>query len=775
MKATAALLVTIAVAALLFAGFQPPAGERPAIRGEHGSAVLPGGRVVQPLGLQFPTGPGPCGMAVSSNGQTIITANLGPERASLTVIEETSQDQWTLHNVFTTSPANPTSDFHSLSTGIVFAGKRELWLSEGASGRVRLVDTGTGEKKRILDLNGAGTTNSFSAGLAFDPARGILYVLDTAHSRVVIFDIHRNRQIASIAAGVSSGSISLSPDARSLWIGAFGSLSDDSSSSGSGTAMVCHIDVSRPEAPKIMARTGIGTASAREGLDGGAPPAVLATSSAVYVANAREDSIEILDPVSGAVRTSIPIRIPGLEQLRGVLPLGLALDETHGWLLAAEAGINAIGVIDIKSNTVIAHLPAGWFPTAIAVRTLAGVDGPMIIVANAKGRGAGPSSVMEPDSTEFGGAPGRGSVSLFPLPSRADFPKKTGLVLAANGFLPSSDSSAAHPKVHHVVLIVKEGRSFDEILGDLKIGGQQVAGIPRLARFGSNGYANGGKGRFSLQRINITPNQHALAEQFSSSDNFYADFDTSLTGHNWLFSADMPANFQAFPVQEPEAVRLRRHLEQHGISFETFGGAFQKTSPRPHQASGSYPAFDMSIPDQYRASELIAELDAKYVKTGQPFPQLLILTLPNDRTAEPRPGTGYPYTASYVADNDLALGRIVDYLSHSPWWREMAIFVTEDRADDGRDHIDAHRTILLGIGPYFKRAYVSHKNASFSALLKSIFQLLDVPPLDLFDATAADLNTMFSDQPDFAPYKDLPVDPHLFDPEAAKPASLLKQ
>jgi len=181
-----------------------------------------------------------------------------------------------------------------------------------------------------------------------------------------------------------------------------------------------------------------------------------------------------------------------------------------------------------------------------------------------------------------------------------------------------------------------------------------------------------------------------------------------------------------------------------------------------------YPQYNMNIPDQYRAAQFIAEVEEKYVRGGESFPRFIFIHLPNDHLAKPRPEDGYPFEASYMADNDLALGRIVEYLSRTPWWREMAIFITEDDAQGWVDHIDSHRTVFLLVSPYAKKNYVSHVNASFPGLLKTIFRLLGLPPLNLFDATASDVADCFTDHPDFTPYQALPVDPRLFDPATAR-------
>jgi len=176
----------------------------------------------------------------------------------------------------------------------------------------------------------------------------------------------------------------------------------------------------------------------------------------------------------------------------------------------------------------------------------------------------------------------------------------------------------------------------------------------------------------------------------------------------------------------------------------------------------------MNIPDQYRADHFIAEAERLYGKGGAPFPGFIFIHLPNDHMTKERPEDGYPYQASFVEDNDLALGRILQYLSHTPAWREMAVFVTEDDAQGGLDHIDSHRTVLLAAGPYVKRNYLSHTNSSFPGLLKTIFELLHMPPLNLMDASAAGLYDLFTNEPDFTPYDPLVPDLRVFDSSKVK-------
>ena len=161
-------------------------------------------------------------------------------------------------------------------------------------------------------------------------------------------------------------------------------------------------------------------------------------------------------------------------------------------------------------------------------------------------------------------------------------------------------------------------------------------------------------------------------------------------------------------------------------------------------------------------------MERKYLQGGEPFPRFIFIHLPDDHLSKPRPEDGYPFEACFMADNDYALGRILEYLSRTPWWPQMAVFITEDDAQGWVDHIDSHRTVLLVASPYAKKNYVSHVNSSFPGLLKTVFRLLGIPPLNLFDAVASDLSDCFTDQPDFTPYQVLPIDPRLFDPAKAK-------
>ena len=822
--------------------------------------------MIQPWGTQLETGPGTFGLAVSSRGR-VATADIGYERFGITLIDR-AKEAWNEQHWWTRTPGSNVAetaepDWKGVFFGIAFDGEKAVWVSEGDSGRIRLVDTATGNHRKIVSLDRGEWKNSFTADLTFDPERRLVFVIDQANFRVAIVDGKKGQVLSSVRVGRMPFGIALSPDGDTAYVTnagvfqyqplpgatladakrtglpfpAFGFPSAESragvkrlTESGSidvpplgdpnvrESNSVCVIDVRDPAKPAILDWIRVGTPFDSKVFGGSAPAGVLAAGDRVYVSNAHDDSISVISAKERKVIAEIPLRIPSLAAYRGIMPAGMAFDPLTNWLLVAEAGINAVGVIDTGStNALIGHIPAGWLPTRVAVA------GDRVWVANARGRGTGPR-VRQP-LMEWGEMPSlhRGTVSTFIMPGRTELPRLTGLVYTANGLVPTGQEPWKPPdNIRHVILIVKENRTFDEVLGDVagaaagQGGNQYVVGAPGLARFGMHGDAKGLRTHFSIQDAAITPNHHAIARRWAFSDNFYADSDVSVDGHHWLVGAypdlltesgllasyggqrkfvldkESPGRLlfagsdsSAHPEEQPEAGTLWHHLERNGIPFRNFGEGFELAGvvedkdeeptgarfvtnvPMPdplyRNTSREYPGFNMNIPDQYRADRFIEEVDRRYVKGGEAFPRFIFIHLPDDHMTAERPEDGYPYQASFVEDNDFALGRILEYLSRSPWWKETTVFITEDDAQGGFDHVDSHRTVLLAAGPYVKRNYVSHTNSSFPGLLKTIFGLLRLPPLNLMDASAASLSDVFTAEPDFTPFDCLIPDKRVFD------------
>ena len=829
--------------------------------------ILPGGRALKPMGSSIDVGPGAMGLAISPRGLIGVAAT-GFERFGITVLEP-AKDKWQEQLIWAIPPdavdgsGDKKADrWTSTSYGIAFDSEKSIWISEGETGKVRLVDVSNGARRRVVSINAGDWHNSYTADLAIDPVRHILYVLDQANYRMVLIDTVKDVVLSSVNTGRMPFTITLSPDRNTAWVAnvgmfrysilpggipfpAFGFPSLESvagavrdSLTGSvkvapvgdpndrESNSVCGINVQDPLKPAVDSwyRTGppVG-GSVANGKDqpittavgGGAPTGLLAVDDKLYVSNAHSDSITVISVADRKILGVIPLRVPWLLSLRGFLPAGMAYDPVTKWLLVAEAGANAVGVIDTTRNVVIGHLPVGWYPTRVGI-----ADG-RVWVVNARGKGTGPHASRVFEDPNTASTFYRGTITTFKMPVQEDLQKLTATTFAANGFFVENSIAPSMPAaIRHVVLIVKEDRAFDEVLGDVgdASNGKATANFA-LARYGMHGRADGGGMRFSVKDAAITPNQHGIAKQFAFSDNFYSDGESEVDGHHWLngvipdlftmsglyaayggqrrFALDAATpgrllfagtNVATLPEEIPENGTLWHHLERNGVTFRNFGeGAtmpgvvlgtgkgparYRTNMPMPdplyRNSSRDYPGLSLDVPDQTRADRFIAELDERYKSGKEPLPQFLYVTLPNDQTGEERPDAGYPYASSWVADNDLALGRILEYLSHSPWWKETAVFVTEDVAAGGIDLVDAHRTILLAAGPNVRRDYVSHTNSSFPGLLKTIFEILHIPALNLMDQTAASLRDMFTDVPDYTPYKAVAPEKRIFDPEALK-------
>ncbi|GAB4017009.1 phosphoesterase [Spirosoma koreense] len=380
--------------------------------------------------------------------------------------------------------------------------------------------------------------------------------------------------------------------------------------------------------------------------------------------------------------------------------------------------------------------------------------------------------------------------------------------------------------IKHVVYITKENRTYDEVLGQLTSG----RGDSTLARFGVGVTVKsrittlrGNSGRTTDQAgdtvrvtaADIMPNHQRVARQFAYSDNFYCDSDASIHGHHWMmgtipnewveanaasagrFDPDSKAPGRRFPKSsgaiDPEDYNeiggLWEAFERNKISLYNFGeaneyagaveewtttqfGAAQSVvfpMPKavfPH-TSRDYAGYNTNVPDQYRMEQFEREFTAKWIKGKQTMPQLVTMQVPNDHGAGPRPDFGYPFLHSYMADNDLAVGRILHFLSRTKYWKNMLVIITEDDPQGGVDHIDAHRSLLMMAGPYVKRGYVSHTHANFGSILKVIYNILGVPYVNQYDLTASLLQDFFTDKPDFRPYDAVLPDVRIFDPQAA--------
>ena len=503
--------------------------------------------------------------------------------------------------------------------------------------------------------------------------------------------------------------------------------------------------------------------------------------SVLYVANGNKDSVSVIDTKTQRVTRTISIQ-PFSQDVTGIAPTALAISPDGAKLYVACGGINAVVVVNAKSGNIDGLIPTAWYPNSLSMST----DGRQLAVSSLLGPG---SAWREAPSKRFVHAY-RGSVSVLDLPDTSQLASYSTVVAENNHMrLRSSEPMPAQPSrtdvkpqpiparsgdptpIEHVVYIIKENRTYDQVLGDLPQGN----GDPSLVMFGRD----------------VTPNQHKLAEQFVILDNFYATGGNSADGHQWATQANETAycmwpgyagRSYPFDGTDPiayasggflwdyalarnKSVRIygefigrmsvpasqRRVLLERWEKGEDFSREWNvdaQIAPINKIMSHSYPSYSTSIPDVIRAQLFLSEF--KKMEADGKMPNLILLQLPSNHTNGAQPDVSS--AKAMVADNDLALGQIVEALTHSKFWPKMAIFVVEDDAQNGVDHVDGHRTIAFAISPYTRRGSVDSTFYSNQSMVKTIELILGLPTMSLFDLIAHDMRNSFTETADLTPF-----------------------
>ncbi len=558
-----------------------------------------------------------------------------------------------------------------------------------------------------------------------------------------------------------------------------------------------------------------------EVVGGASPNSIAVGSNLAYVSNATNDNISILDYKNHKIIGHIPIKVdPRIDHYRGLLPFGLTLSRDEKTLYVALLGFNAVAVIDVQTQTTKGLIPSGWGPT----RVLLSKDESELYITTCRGLGAGPNGgkgFITPPQGSFISDIQLGSFHKVTTPDGAQLASYTKQSID-NTFVQKSVVDDKNPlpplpgirksPIKYVVYITKENRTYDEVLGQLK----NAAGDSTLSRFGINcEYMFPDTARKRLANLRISPNHIKAAKQFAFSDNYYCDSDASIHGHHWmvgvlpnewveanaattktakLFSSApgrrWPGTGGAVdPEDFGEIGGLWEALERSKVSFYNFGEANETAHVRDEwydtktgashvvmvpmqkalfkRTSLNYAGFNVNIPDQYRVDQFEKEFTDRWIKGREKLPSFLAMQVPNDHCAGKRPADGYFYPHSFMADNDLAVGRILHFLSRTKYWKQMLVIITEDDPQGGSDHIDAHRSILMMEGPYVKKGYVSHNHANFGSILKTIYNILNVKYVNQFDVTASLLQDFFTDKPDFTPYTLEKHDSRIFNADLA--------
>ncbi len=495
----------------------------------------------------------------------------------------------------------------------------------------------------------------------------------------------------------------------------------------------------------------------------------------LYVANANRNTVTVFDTETGKVSETIwaafyPDAPPGST------PNSVALSPDEKTLFVANANVNAVAVFDVRTRGKAAangFIPVGWYPTSVRVTP----DGRRLIVANGKGATA-KSNLTKSLGREYIATLYQGTLSVVDLPDRKHWDEQmaawTRVAYACSPLKPSASVTVAplpgNPipakvgdpsPIKYVIYIIKENRTYDQVLGDMPQGN--------------------GDARVCLFPDSVTPNHHKLARDFVLLDNFYADAEVSASGHEWSMGAycddfvekTWPQNYGHngdgkfpfpgeghFAIATPSSGYLWDRAREAGISYVSYGEFVSYDQPlgkpaRPRVKSlqghidPMYRGFDLAYSDLSRADRFISEF--KRLDAADQMPRLQIVRLPNDHTHGATPT--FPTPSAYLGQNDLALARIVEAVSHSRLWAQTAIFAVEDDAQNGSDHVDAHRTVALVASPYAKRGVTDSTMYSTTSMLRTIELILGLQPMSQFDAAATPMYATFQAHPDLRPYE----------------------
>lgn len=745
------------------------------------------GKRLTPQGRQTDVGSFPCNLALSPDGRYVLVTTAG-SREYLSVLR--ADDGRVVSQIDWNGPSPVFKDekqalYYGLACGKAAGGKAAVYASRGGEGTVSVLSLGA--DGALTDTGKTlGAPGAFLAGLALSPDGSRLYAADNRadpargmRSVLNIVDTGTNTVPVRVDVPGYPFAVAALANGQKVYV----------SSEQRGKVSVVY-----PVAAKTFQEIATG-----------AQPMALALDRAqrrLFVANAGSDTVSIVDTHTDRVIRTLLLRPDSARGLPGATPTGLALAPDEKRLYVTLGDMNAVAVVELPKGTLAGYIPVGWYPTAAVVSP----DGRRLFVANAKGVAA-----RNPNSKPVAGLTSQtqyiqniieGTVSMLDLTALPALKTLTAQTLANNRGRDSRATPLMNPGIKHVFYIIKENRTYDQILGDLP----QGDGDPAICLFPRE----------------VTPNQHALAERFALLDNFYCCAEVSGDGWNWSTGAmaseyvernvphnyggrERPYDFEGTNngiavdrIGVPDAARppggyLWDLCAAHGVSFRNYGFFTDDlTLPRTVAEAGTkglqnsptkkaligendadFREFDASYADSeawvkaniapapkqmtsygtFRDPSRVTAWKrefAGYVKEGN-LPQLSLLRVMRDHTA----GTtaGHSSARAMVADNDYAVGQIVETISHSPYWKSSAIVVVEDDAQNGYDHVDAHRSPCYVISPFIDRATHDSHFYNTDSALRTIERLLDLPPMTQYDAIAPAIDVFGKTTSNSAPYE----------------------
>lgn len=688
------------------------------------------GRLISPAGIQIEVGSVPYGMAISPDNRFLAVSNNGAGDLNLAEYGSVISQSITVIDLEKRKRAFDIV-VPSLFVGIQFSPDGKYLFASGGGGNVVRVYSATTypfTETAVISIKG------YPTGIGVTPDGRYLLVTVMHEHKVVLIEIDSWRIVREVEVRAYPYDVEVTPDGRYAVV------------SNWGDSSVSIIDLS------TFDTTLVDVGKNPEGI-------VVSHDGRAFVASSDSDQINVI---------SIPdfslLRDVSLKEGRriGVSPVDVALSPDEKVLFVSCAGDNKVAVISTEDYTVKGYIPTGYYPVDVEVSS----DGSEVYVLNAKGQ----MGRANPNN-EFVAYLVKGTVSIIPMPDDTTLPEMTDAVVRNNDIArsffsipPECERLKNNPipviegdesPIKHVVYIVKENKTFDAVLGDLAETNPEVMGDPSLTLFGRE----------------ITPNTHALAEEFSLCDNFYEESEQSLQGHiwislgwvndfsekNWIATWARPEEAQYFlpgiePSARPGDITLFENLYDNGISFRIYGDILGIANDPLNKfykyIDWKYPTWALHVNDVEKANEFIRELNEGI------FPSFVYIWLPNDHTLGTTPGA--PTPTSMVADNDHALGMVVEAITHSPFWKETVIFIFEDDPQGTPDHIEAHRSFLIVVSPYVKRGYVSHVHYSFPSIHRTMEMILGLPPVSRYDELAPPMYDLFSDKADYTPYIAIP-------------------
>ena len=710
---------------------------------------LPNGWSITPAGRNIPLGDLPLNIAVSASKKYIAVTNNGQSVQSIQLIDPKTEK--ILHTV-----TIPKSWY-----GLQFSANEKFLYASGGNDNwiLRYPILNNKLNKPDTFLLGNKWPNRISpAGIALDELNNKMYVVTKDDNSLYIFNIQTKAIINKIALGAEAYTCILSPDRKQLYISLWGG--DKLVTINTNTLAQTSLPVGDNPNEICLSKNG----------------------RFLYVANANDNSVSVIDTKKNTVIETLNAALYP-DAVVGSTSNGVALSEDEKQLYIANADNNCLAVFDVKipgASKSAGYIPTGWFPTNVKV------IGKKIFVTNGKGFSSmanpyGPNPIGEneevnfqkgdlnkPKEVQYIGGLFKGTMSIIDVPTEMKLSVWSTMVYKNSPYTKEKERNAAgeignpipmkvgdSSPIKYVFYIVKENRTYDQVLGDMPEGN----GDTSLVLFGKN----------------ITPNQHKIAKEFVLLDNFYVDGEVSADGHNWSLGAystdylekNWPTNYGGrggnYDAEGTREIANNKNgfiwdlCKRNGVSYRTYGefaDDYKANLPVLENHFCTYfTSWDQSVRDTTRVRQWRKDFDSLYAINA--VPKLNTFRFINDHTEGLTPGRPTPF--AHVADNDLACGMFIEELSKTPIWKESAVFILEDDAQDGPDHVDAHRSIAFVAGGFVKRGFVDHTAYTTTSMLRTMELILGLPPMTQFDAAATPMWNCFSKTANLTPFTAVPA------------------